>query len=145
MLYQVQHLATPYKPTTSHEPILVWSGASAVGQYVVQLAKLSGYTVITTASEKNHAYLKSIGADAVFNYKDPKVGQNIRAYTEGKLKIALDCISEKDSSQKISDSLSPEGGKVSVNSPYETIRPEVEVEMSIVYTLLGKVCSSSSS
>jgi NADPH:quinone reductase-like Zn-dependent oxidoreductase len=143
MLYQVQHLATPYSPTTTREPVLVWSGASAVGQYVIQIAKLSGYTVITTASEKNHAYLKSIGADAVFDYKDPEVAQKIRAYTEGKLKIALDCISEKDTPQKISDSLSPEGGKVSAILPYETVRPEVEIEISIAYSLLGKVCSSS--
>lgn len=32
----------------------------------VQLAKLAGYTVIATASPKNEALIKSLGADAVY-------------------------------------------------------------------------------
>ncbi|KAJ7221004.1 chaperonin 10-like protein [Mycena haematopus] len=46
-------LPTPDAPAATPFPILVWAGASAVGQYTVQLAKLSGLRVITTASPKN--------------------------------------------------------------------------------------------
>ncbi len=40
-----------------------------MGRYTIQLAKLSGLKVATTASEKNWDKLKEYGADAVFNYK----------------------------------------------------------------------------
>ena len=48
---------------------LVYSGSTAVGHYAVQLAHLSGYKVIATASQKNHDTLKSLGADVVFNVR----------------------------------------------------------------------------
>jgi NADPH:quinone reductase-like Zn-dependent oxidoreductase len=164
MLYQSQSLATPLKPITDSTPVrmlislyqdyrcslcfllqvLVWSGATAVGQYVIQVAKASGYTVITTASERHHDWLKKLGADVVFDYKDSDVGHKIREYTEGKLQYALDCISEYDSPQKVSDSLSPSGGMVSVILPYKTIREEVKVIHSLAYTLFDLVSCSAS-
>jgi NADPH:quinone reductase-like Zn-dependent oxidoreductase len=44
---------------------------ASVGTVVIQLAKLSGMTVLTTTSPKNAEYLKSLGADYVFPYNDP--------------------------------------------------------------------------
>lgn len=38
----------------------------------VQLAKLAGYTVIATASPKNEALIKSLGADAVYPCEPPR-------------------------------------------------------------------------
>ena len=38
-----------------------------MGLYAIQLAKLSGYKVVTVASPRNHELLKSYGADAVFD------------------------------------------------------------------------------
>jgi len=37
---------------------------------VIQLAKYAGYKVITTASKSNYAYVKSLGADYIFDYHD---------------------------------------------------------------------------
>ena len=34
---------------------------------MIQLAKLSGYKVVTVASPRNHELVKSYGADAVFD------------------------------------------------------------------------------
>jgi len=70
--------------------LLVWSGASSVGQYAVQLGKLAGWKVATTASESNHALLKSYGADAVFDYKDKDVVNKIKEATGDKCEHALD-------------------------------------------------------
>jgi NADPH:quinone reductase-like Zn-dependent oxidoreductase len=51
--------------------VLVPAGAGGVGHLAVQLAKHLGAHVTATASERNHAWLRSIGADDVVDYHDP--------------------------------------------------------------------------
>ncbi|KAI1653135.1 GroES-like protein [Daldinia decipiens] len=63
---------TSYSPSDK-QGLLVWGAASSVGSVVVQSAKLLGFTVYATASSKHHAYIKSLGASKVFDYKDPGV------------------------------------------------------------------------
>jgi NADPH:quinone reductase-like Zn-dependent oxidoreductase len=53
----------------SGETILIQGGAGGVAGYAIQLAKHIGARVITTASAGNHAYVKSLGADLVIDYK----------------------------------------------------------------------------
>ncbi|KAK7466231.1 hypothetical protein VKT23_004958 [Stygiomarasmius scandens] len=137
-LYQSQNLPSPENPTTTPIDLLVWGGSSSVGHFVIQLAKLGGMRVITTASPKHFDRLKALGADETFDYRDPEVAQKIRAYTNGKLQHAVDCISEGSTPQLVSDSLASEGGTVSAILKYETVRPEVKVVFSIAYTLFGK-------
>lgn len=49
--------------------VLIHGGAGGVGSTAVQLAHWRGAHVIATASERNHEYLKSIGADEVIDYR----------------------------------------------------------------------------
>lgn len=49
--------------------VLIHGGAGGVGSMAVQLAHWRGAHVIATASERNHEYLKSIGADEVIDYR----------------------------------------------------------------------------
>jgi NADPH:quinone reductase-like Zn-dependent oxidoreductase len=51
------------------QTILIHGGAGAVGAYAVQLASHAGATVIATASGDDEAYLKSIGASRVIDYR----------------------------------------------------------------------------
>jgi NADPH:quinone reductase-like Zn-dependent oxidoreductase len=51
------------------QTILVHGAAGAVGAYAVQLASHAGATVIATASGDDEAYLKSIGAGRVIDYR----------------------------------------------------------------------------
>ncbi|GET18295.1 NADP-dependent oxidoreductase [Ligilactobacillus agilis] len=51
------------------QSILIHAGAGAVGSILVQLAKMQGLTVITTASQRNHAWLTTLGADQVIDYR----------------------------------------------------------------------------
>jgi NADPH:quinone reductase-like Zn-dependent oxidoreductase len=51
------------------ERVLVHGGAGGVGSIVVQLAKARGAYVIATASARNHAYLRALGADEVIDYR----------------------------------------------------------------------------
>ncbi|KAK5108712.1 hypothetical protein LTR62_007859 [Meristemomyces frigidus] len=68
---------------------LVWGAASSVGTYAVQIAKAMGYTVYATASSKNHEYIKSLGAHAVFDYNDNDVvDQIIMAVKNDGVKLA---------------------------------------------------------
>jgi NADPH:quinone reductase-like Zn-dependent oxidoreductase len=48
--------------------VLVHAGAGGVGHLAVQFAKHLGADVVTTASARNHEWLKSIGADHVVDY-----------------------------------------------------------------------------
>lgn len=67
--------ATGVKPTG--KTILIWGGASSVGATAIQFADAAGLTVITTASAHNHEFVKSLGANAVFDYKSPTVVEDV--------------------------------------------------------------------
>ncbi|KAI0359568.1 GroES-like protein [Trametes cingulata] len=54
------------------KPIFILGGASSVGQYAIQVARLSGFSpIITTASLQNADLLKSLGATHVLDRKLP--------------------------------------------------------------------------
>lgn len=50
------------------ETILVQGGAGGVAGFAIQLAKHLGATVVTTASARNHDYVRRLGADRVIDY-----------------------------------------------------------------------------
>lgn len=104
-LYRALLLPLPGKQaqTGEKEPILIYGGSTATGVFGIQFAKLSGFSVVTTASSHHHDYVRSLGADAVFDYKSPTCAEDIKAWAEGKgqkLRKAWDCIS-LDSSAEI--------------------------------------------
>src|ERR1700745_1948514 len=51
------------------ETILIHGGAGGVAGFAIQLAKYLGATVITTASARNHDYVRRLGADRVIDYQ----------------------------------------------------------------------------
>jgi len=60
------------------QAILIHGGAGAVGAYAVQLASHAGATVIATASGDDEAYLKSIGASRVIDYRKTQFEKVVR-------------------------------------------------------------------
>jgi NADPH:quinone reductase-like Zn-dependent oxidoreductase len=50
------------------ETVLIQGGAGGVAGFAIQLAKHIGATVVTTASARNHDYVKKLGADRVIDY-----------------------------------------------------------------------------
>ncbi|GAM33957.1 hypothetical protein TCE0_013r01231 [Talaromyces pinophilus] len=75
--------------------LVIWGGASCVGSNGIQLAKAAGYDVITTASPKNFEYVKSLGADVVFDYNSATIAEDILGALKLKgetLAGILDCI-----------------------------------------------------
>ena len=53
--------------------VLVWGASTSVGCNAVQLARASGYIVLT-AGTNNHELVRSLGAEAVFDCRDAHVG-----------------------------------------------------------------------
>ena len=51
------------------QKVLIHAGSGGVGTFAIQLAKHLGAQVATTASAKNHALVKSLGADLAIDYK----------------------------------------------------------------------------
>jgi NADPH:quinone reductase-like Zn-dependent oxidoreductase len=52
------------------ETVLIHGGAGGVAGFAIQLAKHLGARVITTASALNHAYVRSLGADQIIDYRN---------------------------------------------------------------------------
>ncbi len=86
------------------QTILVHGGAGAVGTYAVQLASHAGATVIATASRDDEAYLNSLGASRVIDYREEQFEKVLR----DKVDVVFDLIG--GDTQKRSFLVLKEGG-----------------------------------
>jgi NADPH:quinone reductase-like Zn-dependent oxidoreductase len=99
------------------QTILIHGGAGAVGGYAVQLASHVGATVIATASGGDAAYLNSIGASRVIDYREAQFEKVLRE----KVDVVFDLIG--GDTQKRSFLVLKEGGHlVSATQP---VSPEL--------------------
>jgi len=55
---------------SAEQRVLIHAGAGGVGHFAIQLAKLRGAYVVTTASEHNHDFLRELGADEIIDYRN---------------------------------------------------------------------------
>ncbi|MCQ6530442.1 NADP-dependent oxidoreductase [Bacillus mycoides] len=62
------------------QKILIHAGSGGVGTFAIQLAKIMGATVATTASEAGENLVKSLGADEIINYKNEKFEDILKNY-----------------------------------------------------------------
>lgn len=78
--------------------IVIIGGSSSVGQYAIQLAKISGFEkIITNSSAKHLDHLKSLGADVVLDRSKQNSPEDFKAAVDGlPLAFVFDSISEKD-------------------------------------------------
>ena len=92
-LFQADHLglALPtVDPRERGETVLVWGGSTSVGSNAIQLARAAGYRVVATASARNFAYVRSLGAAAAVDYHDrDAVAQVIAAVGDSPLAGSL--------------------------------------------------------
>ncbi|KAL7924641.1 GroES-like protein [Trichoderma austrokoningii] len=93
-------------------PILIWGGATAVGAFALQLAKLSGLGPIITVAGSGIDFVKSLNAaDHIVDYRTGDVVQNIiTAAGSAKIKLAFDSVSDPRSYEPISKVLAASGG-----------------------------------
>jgi len=72
------------------DTLLIHAAAGGVGSFAVQVARARGATVIGTASERNHDYLRSLGATPV-TY-GPGLADRVRAVAVDGVDAALDAV-----------------------------------------------------
>ncbi|VDB96005.1 unnamed protein product [Peniophora sp. CBMAI 1063] len=148
-LYMRLPLPKPYTPEAVElkakgERILIWGGSTACGHHAVQLAALSGLEVYVTASPAAHDDIRGLGASRVFDYKDPDIVSKVQAAAGEKGVIyALDCISEKGSTEATIDAISrARGGKVMALHPVTDAlrarRQDVDVDANLAGTMIGR-------
>ena len=90
-MYKDLKLPLPTQPSQEPLPLLIYGGSTATGMAGIQFAKLSGLNVITTCSPHNFDLVKSLGADAVVDYKSPTCAADIKELTNNSLVYAWDC------------------------------------------------------
>ncbi|KAH7390198.1 zinc-binding oxidoreductase-like protein CipB [Cadophora sp. MPI-SDFR-AT-0126] len=79
---------------------------SSVGTASIQLAKASGFEVISTASAHNHQLVKSLGASEIFDHGGKSVVDDIVIALRGKRVVgAFDCISDVGTQKACADIL----------------------------------------
>lgn len=143
------HLGLPWpdqagksqEPTdsTSHQrTVLIYAGSTSVGLFAIQLAKLAGYTVVTTASPHSYDLVKRYGADHVFDYKSSTWVQEVTSAFPD-ISLALDCFSEGGSGASVAQALKPKGGKIVTLLDQGVSKVAgVEYDMIMLYTVFGR-------
>ncbi|KAF2837928.1 oxidoreductase [Patellaria atrata CBS 101060] len=140
-LYQTLGLPLPddgRRTTESEIPILVYGGSTASGILGIQFARLSGYAPIVTCSPHNFELVKEYGAVATFDYGDDDAAEEIREYTNGKLKLIWDTVSISWSAEFCASVMSPEGGKYASLLPMRISAENVESTTTMAYTVFGE-------
>ncbi|GJE88529.1 zinc-binding alcohol dehydrogenase family protein [Phanerochaete sordida] len=97
------------------EPIVIVGGASSVGQFAIQFARLSGFSpIITTASKHNEAYLESLGATHVIDRALPlaDLAMRVAAIAGRPVLYAFDAVSTPETQNAAYDLLAPAGNLI---------------------------------
>ncbi|EPT05359.1 NAD-binding protein [Fomitopsis schrenkii] len=119
------------------QPILILGGASSVGQHVIQLAKLSGFSpIVTTASLRNADRLRQLGATHILDRGlafDALASELERIVLEP-LTVIYDAVASLDTQNFAYDILAP-GGALAVVRPVAVSEAKrvPEKRVSIVY------------
>ncbi len=105
------------------ETVLVHAAAGGVGLMVVQIALARGARVVGTASERNHEYLRELGAEPT-TYGDG-LAERVRALAPDGVDAAIDCVGSDeavdvslelvaDHDRIVSIAAFPRGGEVGI-------------------------------
>jgi NADPH2:quinone reductase len=93
--------------------VLIHGAAGGVGSFAVQFAKSGGLLVATTCGANNAAYVRSLGADRVIDYKTEDLGRAIRDWSAEGVDVVLDVVGSTTLPYAL-DMLRPGGRLVSI-------------------------------
>ncbi|KAI2621842.1 putative zinc-binding dehydrogenase family oxidoreductase [Hypoxylon sp. NC1633] len=131
----------PDNPSKEPIPVLVYGASTATGTTALQLLRLSGLDPIATCSPHNFEMVRSYGAKAVFDYKQPDTPENIRKEAGGRLRYALDCITDPDSISCCYASISRTGGyyaSLELCAEKLQTRRAVKADFPMAYEIFGR-------
>ena len=81
-LFSREYLGMPFpkaNPPSTDKSVFIWGGSSGIGSNSIQLSKAAGFEVITACSPSNFEYVRTLGADKVFDRNTPSVIDDIAA------------------------------------------------------------------
>ncbi len=123
---------TEHGKLTSSEKILIQAASGGVGHLGVQLAKALGAYVIGTASGKNEAFVRSLGADEFIDYTQASVEESVSG---------VDLVFDTAGADTIFASanvLKPNGRLISIAygdmDKVLAVRPDIHAERIMVHT-----------
>ncbi|KAH7921596.1 GroES-like protein [Leucogyrophana mollusca] len=96
----------------ARSPIMIFGGSGSVGNFVIQLAKLSGFSPIITTSNMRHSdFLRSIGATHVVDryLSLSALRAAVGRITSAPINVVYDTISIRDTQKAAWDLLAPTG------------------------------------
>lgn len=99
------------------KPLVVFGASSSVGQYVLQLARLSGFSpIIGTASLRHTDYLKSLGATHIIDRALPadSLRSEVEKITSEPLEVIYNVVPQAATQDIAFDLLAPSGCLVTV-------------------------------
>ncbi|KAF8138741.1 chaperonin 10-like protein [Boletus edulis] len=120
----------------ANQPIVIMGGACSIGQYGIQLAKLSGFNpIITTASPKNQDLLHSLGATHVFDRKLPAnaLKDQVTNVINAPIRYIFDAVSLPETKYAAYNLLAPSGTLALVHNFF----PENEAKQKKILMVYG--------
>jgi NADPH:quinone reductase-like Zn-dependent oxidoreductase len=98
----------------------------------------SGLTVITACGSHNFDFVKSYGADAVFDYNDFECGARIRDFSNDDIVHVLDTISERPSASICADAMSMRGGRYTSILAVDFPRTDCKTDLVMAYSAFSE-------
>lgn len=105
-----QYLLKQMRPLVAGDKVLIHAAAGGTGQVLVQWAKRLGLEVFATAgSDEKIAFVKSLGADHLINYRTHDFAAEVKKITQGKgVKVVFESVG-KDTFMGSLECLEPKG------------------------------------
>lgn len=107
------------------QTVLILGASGGVGTVAIQLAKNTGAKVIGVASEKNHAYMKELGADETIDYSNNHVGEAVKKVAPDGVDLIFHC-SRGDSLDQSKESIKKGGHLVSITNSKPEVRDDIQ-------------------
>lgn len=127
-------------------PILIWGGATSVGQILIQLIKkLNAFSkIIAVASKKHNQTLYKFGADFVYDYHDVDILTKIKSNHKD-IKYIIDAVSSEDTINQVYKCASEDSPAVIIQLEYLNIeqidpqirRDDVKIIGTLIYLISG--------
>lgn len=115
-------------PLPSGASLFIAGASGAIGTFLIQLAKQKGYLVASSASKKNHPYMKDLGAGYTVDYSDPNWQQQVKDWASGGVDaaIAIQPNTTIDSMNVVKDA----GAVISISG--DQVQSERQIDVQIV-------------
>lgn len=107
------------------QTVLILGASGGVGSLAIQLAKAKGARATGVASEKNHDYMKELGADETIDYRDTDIGEEVKEIHPDGVDLIFDCVSGETLEQSL-PALKAGGKLVSILNRGEGLNSDID-------------------